>query len=144
MTLIGAVNKETLEEINIFRLKWPIEKVTYYDNINNIDEINEMLDIHSDPLINEGFVLIDKNFNRVKYKNSEYVTMMSAPDSENELESLEQLLQYVSSFSSLQPHVRCCTNVTSWSISWSTSGQYWHAGPPPQDGEIVLFMEMRR
>ena len=109
LTLIAAVNKKTLKNIDIYNLQWPIEKVTYY-NVENRDEVENYLQKYSDPLISEGFVLIDENFNRVKYKNPEYVTMMSDPDSDNELESLEQLLQYVSSFSSTSGVCPCSLN----------------------------------
>jgi hypothetical protein len=100
LTLISAVNKFNLKEMDIYSLKFPVEKVLYI-KVNNIDEVNKTVSQYSDPLIYEGFVLVDKNYNRIKYKNPNFVEMMSEPETDDELEALEQLLQYVSSFSSL-------------------------------------------
>ena len=68
LILIGAISAETLDELDIYELKWPLEKVTYYDNINSTEDVNIIMDMFTDPLISEGFVLIDKDFNRVNIK----------------------------------------------------------------------------
>lgn len=98
LVLIGAIKKDDLSEIDLYSLDFPLEKPKYID-VTSKEEADKLMTV-SDPLKNEGYVLVDDNFNRMKFKNPNYISMMSDPDPDDELEALEQLLQYVITFSS--------------------------------------------
>jgi hypothetical protein len=98
LVLIGALNNFDFSEVDIFSLDFPKEKPTYYI-VQNEQEVKDLIDKYNDPLRYEGFVLCDDQFNRVKYKNPYFVEMMSEGVTDNELSELEQLLNYVTTFS---------------------------------------------
>lgn len=99
LVLLGVVNSKDLSEININTLKFPKEKAKEYP-VKSLDDVKKIVNEYDDPLIYEGFILIDGNYNRYKFKNRYYIQMMSDPTPDNELEELEQLLRYVITFGS--------------------------------------------
>ena len=97
LVLTGAVQKITLNYIDIFGLDFPIEKPLSYP-VYSLDDIGRVITSHNDPLKYEGFVLHDNNYNRKKMINPNYVEMMSDPVSENDLSQLEDMLREVIAF----------------------------------------------
>ena len=88
LTLIGVRNNETLEEIPVAQyadLKlFPLNR---FDGIQVVKEysLNSLSDIETaalalDPMQNEGFVVVDGNFNRVKIKSPSYVAIHHMKD----------------------------------------------------------------
>jgi hypothetical protein len=43
-----------------------------FDKVNSLEEVYSLISKNDDPLDNEGYVVVDKNFNRIKYKNPKY------------------------------------------------------------------------
>lgn len=97
LTLLSVLDKITLEEIDIYTLEFPKEKPIFY-KVNNMNEVFNIINEYSDPIKYEGFVLYDGTI-RIKYKNPEYILMLSEYEDNSELQSIENLLYYVLSFS---------------------------------------------
>ena len=84
LTLIGIRNLETLKEVDVHQwhqpgyiAPWPVVKRYPGFTLDAVQEAVQKRDPHDF----EGYVLVDKNFNRVKIKSSAYVFMSSRRDS---------------------------------------------------------------
>lgn len=71
LTLIGAWNKSTLEEISIYNIDG--FNLPQYYKYENMDEIVDIANSKG-AWETEGFVVVDNNFNRVKIKGKDYVS----------------------------------------------------------------------
>lgn len=78
IVLHGVRNLITLEEIDISNFKhlFDIPKIYSLKNINECAEIASTLN----PMQNEGFVIVDDRYNRVKVKNPQYVAIAHIKD----------------------------------------------------------------
>lgn len=89
--LIAAVDKNTLQEIDIEQINIDLPKAKFI-NIENIETLLDMLkDKESHEL--EGYVLCDKNFNRVKVYNPNYLEAMNTFKPSSATEALANLVR---------------------------------------------------
>lgn len=68
---LGERNMKTLEESNKFRNKFNVHPTLY--EVNTLDKCIEFA--KNLPKDREGFVVVDKNYNRIKVKSPQYVAM---------------------------------------------------------------------
>jgi hypothetical protein len=90
ITLIAAIDRFSLKEIDIYDLEFPALKVPY-KTISNLDDANNLILENNDPLVCEGFILIDKNFNRLKVRNSKFTQMLQFYSPQDELTALREI-----------------------------------------------------
>lgn len=88
--LIAAVNKTTLEEIDIEIIDSVLPKAEFIlvESEEEVLELTNNLEAHQQ----EGFVVCDKNFNRMKIYNSDYLKAMNAFKWSNPVEALANLV----------------------------------------------------
>jgi T4 RnlA family RNA ligase len=82
LTLIGVRDNNTGQEFPVSLYKDIFDVVRSYD-MNTIDEIL-IAAKELDPSKQEGFVLVDKNYNRIKVKSEKYVLIHHLKDSVND------------------------------------------------------------
>jgi len=90
LTLIGVRDNNTGQEFPVSLYKDIFDVVRSYD-MNTIDEIL-IAAKELDPSKQEGFVLVDKNYNRIKVKSEKYVLIHHLKDSIND-ERIVQLIR---------------------------------------------------
>jgi hypothetical protein len=80
LTFIGARNNLDFQEIPVseYSCSFPVPVVKEYP-LNNISQI-EAAALALDPMHNEGFVVVDQNFGRVKMKSPSYVMIHHMKD----------------------------------------------------------------
>ncbi|MCZ2224365.1 MAG: T4 RnlA family RNA ligase [Chitinophagales bacterium] len=78
VTLLGARNKVNLKEIDLDKIENIVPKVKTF-NLSKLDEIITFV-AGLNPTEQEGVVVCDSNFNRVKIKNPEYILANRARD----------------------------------------------------------------
>ena len=92
---ISIVNKENFNESCIFEheiLNSKYEKlIPERVKVNNLDEAYSLVE-NQDPLTVEGYVLLDKNFNRLKIRNQKYVEILEDSSGKNEIEALNTFI----------------------------------------------------
>jgi hypothetical protein len=74
ITLIGVRNNMTLKELDI---RWCVDDVYYVTKEFPLTNLQEVIDasVKLNPLRQEGFVVVDANFNRIKIKSPAYVAI---------------------------------------------------------------------
>lgn len=77
--LIGLRNRDTGEEYNIHKFTHPFKSVGMHPLMNWDETIETFKTL--DPMRNEGYVVTDKDFNRVKIKHPGYVAIHHLKDS---------------------------------------------------------------
>lgn len=90
ITLVAAIDRKTLNEIDIYNLDFPKLKVDFV-KVDSLDDANKLIVKNSDPLLYEGYVLIDKNFNRLKLRNPKFLQMLQFYSSQDELTALREI-----------------------------------------------------
>lgn len=90
ITLVAAIDRKTLNEIDIYNLDFPKLKVDFV-KVDSLDDANQLIIKNSDPLLYEGYVLIDKNFNRLKLRNPKFLQMLQFYSSQDELTALREI-----------------------------------------------------
>lgn len=88
--LIAAVDKETLEEIDIETISSILPKAEF-SLVNSVDDVLELIQ-NSEAHDMEGFVVCDNNFNRMKVYNPNYLTAMNSFSWKNPVEALANLV----------------------------------------------------
>ena len=92
ITLLAARNIKTLEEIDLSTIELDVPRVKTF-SLTTIEEIVEYCNMQN-PLQMEGVVLIDKNFNRIKVKNINYVLAHKIKDGiRNDRDFLNLIIQ---------------------------------------------------
>ena len=83
LVLLAVRHRASMKEIDVQEWaeqnKYPFRVVQFYPSFT-LDAVKETVQLR-DPKEHEGYVLVDKNFNRVKIKSSAYVFMSSRRDS---------------------------------------------------------------
>jgi len=98
LKVISIVNKENFAESCIFEheilnSKYP-DLIPNRVKVNNLDEAYVLVE-NQDPLEVEGYVLIDRNFSRLKIRNKKYVEILEDSSGKNEVETLNTFIALV-------------------------------------------------
>jgi hypothetical protein len=92
---ISIVSKENFTETCIFEHEILNSKykelIPERVKVNNLDEAYSLVE-DQDPLTVEGYVLINKNFNRLKIRNKKYVEILEDSSGKNEIEALNTFI----------------------------------------------------
>jgi hypothetical protein len=89
MSLIAAVDKDTLNEIDIEELDCLLPKAKYIE-VQSLDDVMDLIGDNEAHQM-EGFVVKDKNFNRLKIYNPKYLEAMNSFGFKNTNEALSNL-----------------------------------------------------
>lgn len=87
---IAAIDKNTLNEIDIYSLECPILKAEY-SLVNSLQEAQDSMKEQT-ATEQEGVVILDKNFRRIKVRNPNYSIMMAYGTPDNELLAIENII----------------------------------------------------
>ncbi len=79
LTLLEEDPKEP--KLKVFEPKFEI--------VNNLQDVFDLISKNDDPLENEGYVVVDKNFNRIKVKNQKYDSLSFNSYSINDFKKLK-------------------------------------------------------
>jgi hypothetical protein len=90
LTLCAAINKQTLEELDIYSLTFPKLKVDYV-LVSSLEDVFDLIKQNDDPLSYEGYIVIDKNFNRLKVRNPKFIQMMQFYSPKDEITALREI-----------------------------------------------------
>ncbi|MBS1722337.1 MAG: hypothetical protein JSS66_04960 [Armatimonadetes bacterium] len=88
--LTAAIERKTLQEIDIFTMNFHGEVVPFA-KVRSMKQVVSMLSNNSDAYHNEGYVVMDKNFNRLKIRNPKYAEAMRVYSVDDELAALREL-----------------------------------------------------
>lgn len=118
--LIGAVDKQTLKDIDIYSLDYPITKAKYVI-VNSKEEVLRMME--NVPGIQlEGYVVIDSNMNRIKFRNPNYLDVMLPASADDELQALFEIIDTISSAT--------CLSGGTWTVTVTATGESGISTPP--------------
>ena len=91
LKVISIINKENFAETCIFEHEILNSKyaelIPERIKVNSLDEAYGLVE-NKDPLTVEGYVVIDKNFSRLKIRNKQYVEILENASGKNEVETL--------------------------------------------------------
>lgn len=90
ITLVAAVDKNTLQELDIYQLEYPTNKVAFV-KVNSLAAAEKLIEKNSDPLSYEGYILIDNSFNRLKLRNPKFLQMLQFYSPQDELTALREI-----------------------------------------------------
>src|ERR1017187_359220 len=76
LTLIGIRHLDDLKEMPVEQFKWAVKQFP----IHNVDDCIKAAEALN-PMQQEGFVVVDRNFNRIKIKSPAYIMLHHAKDS---------------------------------------------------------------
>jgi hypothetical protein len=88
--LVAAVNIKTLKEIDIFNMKFHGEVVPY-KKVRSLAQVYALIEEQPDAYKNEGYVVADKNFSRLKIRNPKYSEAMRIYSVDDEISALREL-----------------------------------------------------
>jgi hypothetical protein len=93
--LVGAVDLDTLEEVDVFTLEPFTSQFTDFlperIAVNSLEDCQALLREFYDPLDYEGFVAVDSSFRRLKIRNPRYTALMRSHSMDDELNMLREL-----------------------------------------------------
>jgi hypothetical protein len=93
--LVGAVNLDTLEEVDVFTLEPFVSQFADFlperISVGSLDDCHALLREFYDPLDYEGFVAVDSSFRRLKIRNPRYTALMRSHSMDDELNMLREL-----------------------------------------------------
>jgi hypothetical protein len=83
--------------------------VPYFIKVNSIQDVEDLLSLNQDPTQNEGLVIVDSNYNRIKVRNPNFDRLSYSMNPKDESEALKQLFYVIllgtSSTSSSTPSI---------------------------------------
>ena len=102
LKLISVVDLKSEKEVSIDNILANFENEDFYRpeyfNVYSVDDCLEYLKIYSNPNKYEGFVLVDKYYNRVKFRNQLYVDKLNTLSTGDEIDELNQINNNVRMF----------------------------------------------
>jgi hypothetical protein len=90
VTLIAAIARDTLEELDIYEMEFPNLKVPFV-KVKDLESAQKLIEKNSDPLSYEGYILIDKYFHRLKLRNPKFLQMLQFYSPQDELTALREI-----------------------------------------------------
>jgi len=87
--LLAIVDSLTLLEDSINEPKLKVFEPEF-ETVNKLEDVHFLISKNDDPLDNEGYVVVDKNFNRVKVKNPKYDALSFTSYSDDDFKNLKK------------------------------------------------------
>jgi len=69
--------------------------VPYFIKVESVQEVEDLLALNQDPTQNEGLVIVDSNFNRIKVRNPNFDRLSYSMNPKDESEALKQLFYMI-------------------------------------------------
>lgn len=69
--------------------------VPYFIKVDSIEEVENLLGLNQDPTQNEGLVIVDSNFNRIKVRNPNFDRLSYSMNPKDESDALKQLFYMI-------------------------------------------------
>jgi hypothetical protein len=88
--LVAAIDTKNLKEIDILTLGFHGE-IAPYKKVNSLTDVYALIEKEPDAYKNEGYVVVDSNFNRLKIRNPKYAEAMRVYSIDDELSALREL-----------------------------------------------------
>jgi hypothetical protein len=102
LKLISVVDLKSEKEVPIDNILANFEHEDFYRpeyfNVYSVEDCLGYLEVYSNPNKYEGFVLVDKYYNRVKFRNQLYVNKLNTLSTGDELDELNQINNNVRMF----------------------------------------------
>jgi len=87
--LLAIVDSNTLIEQDLNEPKLKVFEPEF-ETVNSLEDVYSLISKNDDPLDNEGYVVVDKNFNRVKVKNPKYDALSFTSYSDDDFKNLKK------------------------------------------------------
>jgi len=117
--LLAIIDSNTLLEQDLNEPKLKVFEPEF-EIVNSIEDVYSLITKNDDPLDNEGYVVVDKNFNRVKVKNPKYDALSFNSYSVDDFKSLKNYSNAIALATSGTPY---------WCVSCNPMPGF---GPPTQ------------
>jgi hypothetical protein len=98
--LLAIVDSLTLLEDSINQPKLKVFEPEF-EIINSLEDVHSLISKNDDPLENEGYIVVDKNFNRIKIKNLKYEELNFTSYSTDDFKSLKKYANDISIMASI-------------------------------------------
>ena len=108
ISLVAAVSRDTLQELDIYSMDFPELKPKRYP-VRNLAECWDLIDQNKEPYDSEGFIAIDKNFRRLKIRSPYHAAIAQTYSIEDESAALRELrkLDLGGSYTTSSPSGSC-------------------------------------
>ena len=87
--LIAIVDSNTLLEQDLNEPKLKVFEPEF-ETVNSLEDVHSLISKNDDPLDNEGYVVVDKSFNRIKVKNPKYDALSFTSYSNEDFKNLKK------------------------------------------------------
>ena len=101
--LLAIVDSSTLLEEDINEPKLKVFEPEF-NVVNSLEDVYSLISKNDDPIENEGFVVVDKFFNRIKVKNPKYDALSFTSYSVNDFKSLKNYSEAIMLLASTQSY----------------------------------------
>jgi hypothetical protein len=98
--LLAIVDSNTLLEEDLNEPKLKVFEPEF-ETVNRLEDVHSLLSKNDDPLENEGYVVVDKSFNRIKVKNLKYEELSFSSYSVDDFKSLKRYANDISMMASV-------------------------------------------
>ncbi len=101
--LLAIVDSNTLLEQEPIEPKLRVFEPKY-EVVNSLEDTYSLISKNNDPLENEGYVVVDKNFNRIKVKNPKYDALSFTSYSNDDFSVLKKYAKDISMMASISEY----------------------------------------
>jgi hypothetical protein len=98
--LLAIVDSNTLLEEDINEPKLKVFEPEF-DVVNSLEDVYTLVSKNDDPLDNEGYVVVDDKFNRIKFKNPKYDALSFTPYNVDDFKSLKNYSEAIALLASV-------------------------------------------
>jgi hypothetical protein len=98
--LLAVVDSLTLLEDNINESKLKVFEPEF-EIVNSLEDVYSLISKNDNPLENEGYIVVDKSFNRIKVKNLKYEELNFTSYSTDDFKSLKRYANDISMMASV-------------------------------------------
>jgi len=130
--LLAIVDSKTLLEQDLNEPKMKVFEPEF-EIVNRLEDVYSLISKNDDPLENEGYVVVDKNFNRLKVKNPKYDALSFSSYNIDAFSSLKKYANDISMMSSVSEYwcVQCSGSETNPGVPYTACLIGGSPGNPP-------------
>ncbi len=130
--LLAIVDSNTLLEQEPIEPKLRVFEPKY-EVVNSLEDTYSLISKNNDPLENEGYVVVDKNFNRIKVKNPKYDALSFTSYSNDDFSVLKKYAKDISMMASISEYwcVQCSGSETNPGTPYTACLLGGSPGNPP-------------
>jgi hypothetical protein len=130
--LLAIVDSKTLLEQDLNEPKMKVFEPEF-EIVNRLEDVYSLISKNDDPLENEGYVVVDKNFNRLKVKNPKYDALSFSSYNIDAFSSLKKYANDISMMASVSEYwcVQCSGSETNPGVPYTACLIGGSPGNPP-------------